>query len=477
MRRTGLYVCACLALMTCRGWAGWQHPKPISVTRKPYSLVLRPGLGIELRVGERTVVSGSRLMLRGNGNKTRHYIASTSKTATMQITDDGDTGAITITDGSDSGHLRYQCRLELTAEGVFTYTLGGSCHGFPTAMLQQDLMLHPAVFAGAEFVADGPGGRKAGRIPPDPLPFNKRTLLSGQFTQCVFRTRLGIIRVHGSGQLNDFRSVNWLKAPGILYYVSNQCEDGDKVETRIKLQLPRPQATVPPKTVSLASSPTQAVPVPVAVLTPVTPSDAPNPIGSVQRYWALDVGRCFPHALAGEGGLGEAVGVPELPAPAGSVVRWIQGIPFRTQDRCLVLHGWLDAEGQYPGSATGIGINEVADRLCFLHACSGPVSPEAEAIRYVVHYQDGSKTDVPVLGTDIGGILSRSDTGPTRAILAVTERGNVLSAYAFEWRSPHPQKRISSLDVQSPNASHSPVLFAVTGAVHTRRPGAALTQP
>jgi len=454
--------------MPCRGQAGWQHPKPVSVTRKPYSLVLKPGLGIELCVGERTVVRGSRLMLRSDGNKTRHYIASTSKTATIQVTDDGKAGTITITDGSDSGRLRYQCRLELNAEGVFTYAFRGTCHGFPTATLQQDFMLHPGAFAGAEFVADGPGGKRAGRIPADPLPFNERTLLSGEFTQCVFRTRLGIIRAHGSGQLNDFRSVKWLKSPGILYYMSNQCEDGDTVETRAKLQLPRPQETVPPKTVSLALSPTQTVPVRAAILTPGDTTGAPNPLGSVQRYWALDVEKCFPHALAGEGGLGEAVGAPELPAPAGSVVRWVQGIPFRTQDRGLVLHGWLDAEGKYPGSATGIGINDVADRLCFLHACSGPVPPEAEAIRYVVHYQDGSKADVPVLGANIGGALSRSDSGPPRVILAITERGNVLSAYAFEWQNPHPKKRISSLDVQSPNASHSPVLFAVSGAVHTR---------
>ena len=75
MKTAALYATACLVILASAGRAGWVHPKDVEIVRTPYALVLRPGVGIELRVGSRVVVHGSRIMLRAHGNKTSHYLA------------------------------------------------------------------------------------------------------------------------------------------------------------------------------------------------------------------------------------------------------------------------------------------------------------------------------------------------------------------------------------------------------------------
>ena len=452
MKTALFYATVCLHITTSATRAGWVHPEEVAIVRTPYSLVLRPGIGIELRVGNRTVVCGSRIMLRADGNKTSHYIASASKTASIQVDDTEQAGTITIVDGGDSGRLRYECRLSLNNAGLFTYRFSGTCHDFPEAVLQQDLMLHPSTFAGADFVADGPGGSTTGQIPSEPLPFNQRTILRGQFDRCVFRTSIGTIEASGPCQINDFRSVQWLKEPGLLYYTSAAVKDGDRPQTEMQVQLPAVSTAEAREVLSLSSTQAQT-------------AEIPAPPGTTQAYWALQVETCLPHAVAGPEGIGGALGAGNLPSPSPGMVRWVQGSPFRTGERCLVLHGWLDVQCRYPQNVTGIGINRLAQRLCFLQGCSGPVAADAAAVRYVVHYDDGTTSDVVVTGAETGGVLSRSDAGPPRAILAVAPSGAVLSAYVFEWRNPHPGKKIVSIDVRSTDASHSAILFAVTGAV------------
>ena len=456
MKTAALYATACLVILASAGRAGWVHPKDVEIVRTPYALVLRPGVGIELRVGNRVVVHGSRIMLRADGNKTSHYIASRSKTAIIRVEDKRKMGTITIVDGGDSGPLRYECRLSLSDDGLFTYRFRGRCHDFPNAVLQQDFMLHPSTFAGADFVADGAGGSKTGQIPPSPLPFKHRTILSGQFERCVFRTRLGRIEAHGSCQINDFRSVKWLKEPGLLYYTSAPVKSGDQPQADIRLQLPAVSTAEATESLALPSGQARTIEIPV-------------PPGTPHAYWALQVESCLPHAIAGPEGIGGALGAGDLTSPSPGVVRWIQGSPFRTGNRCLVLHGWLDVQCRYPRNVTGIEINRRAQRLCFLQGCSGPVGVDAHAVRYVVHYEDGTTSEAIVTGTETGGVLSRSAAGPARAILAVAPSGTVLSAYIFGWTNPHPEKTIASIDVHSTDASHSPILFALTGALPHKR--------
>lgn len=456
-----LTIVGCFAASTSWGApAAGRKAEPVVLRCGRYSLGYRPGQGVEVRAGATVLVRANRVMLRGGKPQRSFYDAAGAKPEIATEQDERHVAFVLSEPEEERSDnpFTYRLRLELTADGVFTYALTGRAGKIEPANLQEDLMLHGDAFAGADFVATGPGGQVTGNVPEEPRPVKDRWLLRSDVRQYSFRTRHGPIRLEAAQpvQLVDFRPVDWVKVRGVLLYMSRPLKASQKVVTKLTMHLPPERRPVEPKSLSLADAAVRIVGLPPAV-----PDRADG-----LSFWALAPGDALPHRVWGKGGLGVFLGLGEEGAPPAEMVRWVQTVPFRTGEGCILLHGWLDTEGRLPASVTDLPIGRRADALCFLHGCSSLAEVGVPAVRYVVGYEDGSRAEIPVrFGEEIGSVLSRSDTGPPRAVLCVTEGGAVLSAFTYQWRNPEPAKRIATLSAHSVMGAHTPVLFAVTGVV------------
>lgn len=432
--------------------------EPVMLRCGRYSLGYRPGQGVELGAGPTVLVRASRIMLRGGKPQKSFYDAGNAKPQLVTEQDERHVAVVLSEPEQESGDnpFTYRLRLELTADGVFTYSLSGKAGNIEPAGLQEDLMLDGAAFAGADFVAGGPGGQVVGHVPEKPRPLDDRWFLRSDVRRYSFRTRHGPIELEAAqpAQLVDFRPADWVKVRGVLLYMSRPMKTGQNVVTKLTMRLPPERQPVEPKSLSLAGT---AIPI-VDIPSVAAGQDEP------MSFWALDPVAALPHAIWGRHGLGTTLGLGEGDAPPAEMVRWVQGLPFRTGGGCILLHGWLDTEGRLPTAVTDLPIGRRAESLCFLHGCSSLADADVPAVRYVVGYEDGSRAEIAVaFGKDIDSVLSRSDAGPPRAVVCVTDDGAMLSAFLYRWRNPEPAKRIATLSVHSVMGAHSPVLFAVTG--------------
>ncbi len=463
-----LAVCLGL-LLSFEAAGGWRLPAPLRVTQGIYSLALQPDLGVDLRVDGRAVVRGNRILLRGPGKQPGYHIAAQS-TPRVTVEEGDDLSTMLVSHQAPEEGFDYQVRITLSREGVFTYRLTGVTRGIENGNLQQDFMLVADLLAGAPFAAGGVSGQVQGKIPVEARPFERRWLVSTAMDRYTFRTPLGpVVAVAQGAKLVDFRGVSWLKHDrGILLYLSRPCKEGDRVETEVRLRLPppRPRAGEPPP-LSLADQDIRLVDMPGgSIVSSKTPGGEAM---DKQRFWTMDSSRCFPHSLSDPQGSGDGIGISDPPPHPATLLRWVQHVPFLTSDKCVILRGWLDGEGRYPEAVTDLRVDRFADRLCFLHASSGPVESKTAAIRYVVHYEDESRETISVPDTGMAGLLARADNGLPRAVLAVTGNGTILSAYVYIWTNPTPTKRIARIDIRSTGGAYRTVVFAITGAIVDRQ--------
>ena len=145
-----------------------------------------------------------------------------------------------------------------------------------------------------------------------------------------------------------------------------------------------------------------------------------------------------------------------------------RGVPFDVIDQksnsgksCIVLRGELRRE--FPAEVTGIRVGRRATRLYFLHTAVFGTTPKTA--EYVIHYADGTTETVPLRGRfEIAdwwaprhldnALLAWSGVNPA-------SKQNV-GVYAFEYRNPHPDKEITTIDFRS-EGNAVPVLLAITG--------------
>ena len=117
--------------------------------------------------------------------------------------------------------------------------------------------------------------------------------------------------------------------------------------------------------------------------------------------------------------------------------------------------------GRLPRQVAGIPVGRKADALFFLQAAriDRPMNDQErkqkkrfELFRYVVHYADGSRADVPVF-SQIGVDDYRQDSPQAlpEAQIAWTKpyqaAGPAAVAYSMQWNNPHPEKEIATIDV------------------------------
>jgi len=141
------------------------------------------------------------------------------------------------------------------------------------------------------------------------------------------------------------------------------------------------------------------------------------------------------------------------------------------------------AKGQLPKEVTQLKVDCTANVLFFLHTfnTSGqwrpakPTDSGPVVLKYVVHYADGQKAEIPVrLHDGIDHWIVRNPAGLRNAAVAWSARFPGDSSeeeavvYQFSWINPHPEQVIQSIDMSyGPEGEKfgAPVLLAVTAGV------------
>jgi beta-galactosidase len=156
---------------------------------------------------------------------------------------------------------------------------------------------------------------------------------------------------------------------------------------------------------------------------------------------------------------------------------------FRTSPvpSCVMLAG-PGARGQLPQAVKGLKAAGKADVLYFLHTFhraaqwrrERPEDAPPVLFRYVVHYADGQKAEVPVLyGEGADHWLQKTPAGLKSASVAWAApfpEGNAEEqavAYQFAWTNPRPDAPIATIDLEyGPDGSRygTPALLAITAA-------------
>jgi hypothetical protein len=124
----------------------------------------------------------------------------------------------------------------------------------------------------------------------------------------------------------------------------------------------------------------------------------------------------------------------------------------------------------YPLAATRLPVGQHCRALHFLGACgyAGSESPGAQVGRYVVHYADGTESEVPIRhGQDTGDWWrpAQPQPGTTAATVAwegLTPEGRPVGLFRQTWRNPKPDVRIDHVDFVSAKRSSAPFLVAIT---------------
>lgn len=143
---------------------------------------------------------------------------------------------------------------------------------------------------------------------------------------------------------------------------------------------------------------------------------------------------------------------------------------------CIELSGLarLHAIGPLPGQAAGISVRMRARRLHLLHATGGETADGTLIGRYVLHYEDGSRSELPIrYGEDVrnyrygGGSDRVSEVRHATAVWHGRQRlaqtgGSTIRVFQRTYENPRPDVPIATLDFESTMSSCSPILLAIT---------------
>jgi hypothetical protein len=128
---------------------------------------------------------------------------------------------------------------------------------------------------------------------------------------------------------------------------------------------------------------------------------------------------------------------------------------------------------RFPKEVSGLPMGQRCRRLHFLHnAIFGWVNDGIEVARYVIHYEDWTSAEIPVvLGRDLKDFwLPRDGTNPAskaeiawRGANEMSRRQNFpVGLFKFSWENPRPAEEIQSIDFVSAMNVPAPFLVAIT---------------
>jgi hypothetical protein len=160
-------------------------------------------------------------------------------------------------------------------------------------------------------------------------------------------------------------------------------------------------------------------------------------------------------------------------------------VPF-TIGKKLIMLGSTAQKGE-PAKVDGIPVGRVANMLHFLHANGYGGGPNKEGSdwfvkdgtrigAYVVHYEDKTTAEVPIVyGEHTRDWFYQDDEPePTKAKIAwsgenkyATDRGSKVRVYRMTWENLHPDKKIASIDFvgKKEETPAAPFVIAITAEV------------
>ncbi len=148
-------------------------------------------------------------------------------------------------------------------------------------------------------------------------------------------------------------------------------------------------------------------------------------------------------------------------------VRELAGTRFDV--RGVVQVGNRDSLSHYPREIRGIVVGRKCGSLHFLHAAEFSASPTGtEIARYVVHYADGSATEIPVRSrVELDDWFSKEASDPLVVAWRGTNRfaqaqDTALSLFKLTWKNPLPDVAVATVDLVSSGTVAAPFVIAIT---------------
>jgi len=126
---------------------------------------------------------------------------------------------------------------------------------------------------------------------------------------------------------------------------------------------------------------------------------------------------------------------------------------------------------RFPAEVEGIAVRKALHRIHFLHGCINRVEPGTLVARYVVHFADGQRLEVPVVyGEAVRDTLFMSQRPTQAANASISWQGSsdrlpqdqALRLFHFAWTNPRPEAEVHDLDFVSTLSASAPFLVAIT---------------
>lgn len=165
--------------------------------------------------------------------------------------------------------------------------------------------------------------------------------------------------------------------------------------------------------------------------------------------------------------------------------RTLADVPF-TIGKKLIMLGSTVQKGE-PAKVEGIPVGRAADKLHFLHANGYGGGPNKEGSAwfvkdgsrigaYVVHYEDKSTAEVPIVYGEHtrDWFFTEDEPEPSKAKVAwsgenkyATDRRSKVRVYRMTWENPHPGRKIVSIDFvgRKDETPAAPFVIAITAEV------------
>ena len=136
----------------------------------------------------------------------------------------------------------------------------------------------------------------------------------------------------------------------------------------------------------------------------------------------------------------------------------------------LAIRDW---PGRYPTNVCGIRVGLACQRLHFLHSTGWYATNGVTIGRYIVHYADGRRREIPICyGEDVLDwwmMDAERKQAPHRAVTAwqgpntaTAARGLEVRLFRSTWENPEPETPIATLDFETTLTYAAPFLVAIT---------------
>jgi len=207
-----------------------------------------------------------------------------------------------------------------------------------------------------------------------------------------------------------------------------------------------------------------------------------RPIEPAHFNWSItDISPMLNRPLAdevdadGKGGWTDQGALMDLRGlPSGE--QTINGVSFRVEkgNACLILKNKQRPSENLPAAAK-VNVTFKADVLAFLHT-GGWLAPDIRHATYIVHYADGTKAEIPVIGgkniidwTHSADSVDEVKYSPAlglilHAVTVPSPKFVRVNVWMTLWKNPHPDKEIVALEVTSANEG-IPGLIAVSRGI------------